>query len=161
MEMSKAFTSRWRYTFARTPHSTATDGIGSTAVAVGMVMSEYADWKTGSNIRPGHERLAAVVGVTKVAVKRSIKSLEIAGWIQTEQRGAFGRASVYKLRIPSLVDTVTGEISTSVTGSVGTTLGKRPGGRNGVVSVPLTGSVATTHLYQDLCAGTGLELVAA
>ena len=162
MAMSRSsFVSRWRHAFAWTPHGAAVDGIGPTAVAVALVMSEYADWKTGANIRPGHDRLAVVVGVTKAAIKRAIKSLEAAGWIENEQRGSFGRASVYRLAIPSLVDMGTGEVSAPVTGSPAIPWGSRAGHRNGVISTSVTGSLVTPHLCHDPCRPRALTLVAA
>lgn len=101
MNRSKSFPSTWRRAFSRFRHGAA--GISPTAVAVGFVMSEYADWTTGGNIRPGRKRLAETLGVDVATIGRCIQTLTRHGWIVTDQRGKFGSPSIYRLTIPPLI----------------------------------------------------------
>jgi DNA-binding transcriptional MocR family regulator len=137
------------------------DGLTPTSVAVGLVMSEYADWATGGDIRPGRDRLAAVIGVSIATVTRSITALHTTGWITTDEVGTFGRTSVYRLTIPPLVIITTGEITTPITGSPVSHLPARnrltseplraaQNRRNRLTGDDITGSPVSHHLYQDL-----------
>lgn len=153
MKAAVSFISRWQGTFARSRHGVQVDGLTPVAVAVGMVMSEYADWTTGENIRPGHKRVAEVVGTSLATVKRSVSALESAGWLGCDERGTFGRASVYRLTIPPLVDTVTGELSMPQAhrnGVTGDPVGDAAESRNGVIWAYVTGSPVTPHLYRPV-----------
>lgn len=144
MSRAKSFPSTWRRAFTRTRHGTPHDVLTPTAVAVGLVMSEYASWETGGGIRPGHARIATVVGVSQATVKRAVALLLESGWIAEQQRGGFGRASVFQLVIPPLVDERDGTISSPVTGSLVSPWGSR----NGVTGEPLTGSLVSHQLWR-------------
>ena len=159
--MPASFVSQWRRTFTKTSHGLTVDGISSTSVAVGLVLCEYADWQTGAGIRPGHERVARVVGASRATVKRSVAALVTAGWIESEDRGSFGRASTYRLTIPPLLVIGTGEITPPVTGSPMTPWGEVPETRNGVMGAHLTGSPMTHHLCQTYVRPRALRVVAA
>lgn len=163
MPMSKpsSFPSRWRYAFVRTPHRLDVDGISPTSVAVGLVMSEWADWRTGGNIRPGRKRIASVVGISVPTVTRSIAALSSAGWLATDQRGSFGLSSVYRLTIPSLANVTTGVITGPVSGSPmshSDTPNDSPQWLTGALS---SGSPMSHQLSQYLSRGRSLRLVAA
>jgi len=163
------FTSRWRRAFTRSRHGAPHDCLSPTAVAVGLVLSEYADWQTGTAARPGLERIATVVGTSHKTVVRSIAALVAAEWIERESRGTFGRATSYRLTIPSLVHLGTGEVSTPrnggtrdpvtgpPTGSPVTLLDAGATTRNQVTGVRVTGSRVTHYLCQDLCGGRALR----
>ena len=128
----RSFPAQWRQAFTRTLHGRQAagddgprrSGLSTTAIAVGFVLASYADTLTGENIRPGLERVAAGMGISVATVKRAVRDLHGAGWIATTEVGSYGRASVYKLTIPPLFDTATGEIPTP---------------RNGVTSDTVTG----------------------
>lgn len=174
------FTSRWRRAFTRTRHGAPHDCLTPTAVAVGLVLSEYADWDTGTGARPGLERIATVVGTSPKTVVRAVQALVAAEWLEREERGTFGRATSYRLTIPSLVHLGTGEVSAptkgsdqdvverprngvtgvpvalTVTGSLVSSLRRRASTRNGVTGVHVTGSLVSHHLCHDLYVGGAL-----
>jgi hypothetical protein len=158
---ASSFPARWRRAFTRTDHGRTVDGLTPTAIAVGLVLSEYADWATGSGIRPTRKRVAGTVGVSVAAVGRAVADLITAGWLATEERGSFGRPSTHRLTIPSLVILATGEVSAPVTGSPVRHLPTRnrltsaplsaPGAtRNRLTGAHVTGSLVRHHLCQDL-----------
>lgn len=161
------FTSRWRRVFARTRHGGRFDCLTPTSVAVGMVLSEYADWETGAGARPGLERLAEVVGTSQKTVVRCVQALVASGWIEREERGTFGRATSYRLTIPPLVHLGSGEVhgpSNGVTGvpvmdrSTGSPVSRldgRPSARNGDTGVHVTGTLVSHYLCHDLLARVG------
>jgi hypothetical protein len=162
--MSRAtasFPSRWRYVFVRAEHGLKVDGLNATSVAVGLVLSEFADWTTGGNVRPGHKMIARAIGTTLAPVKKSISALVSSGWLTIDDRGSFGRATTYRLVIPPLVSLTTGEITPPVTGSNLTPWEKPGEDRNGVVSACVTGSNLTPQLCQELRPARGLRVVAA
>ena len=147
--MSEPFATRWRRTFARSRHGKI-DGLTPTAVCVGFLLCEYGDWDTGANIRPGHRRIADTIGTTPATVKRSVSALVRSGWVDLEAHGSYGRASTYRLSIPSLVHPVTGTVTVPVTGTPVIPLRKRAVTRNGVTGVRLTGTPVTPHLYRPI-----------
>lgn len=150
MTRSKApgpsFPARWRKAFRNTAHGVSTDGLTPASVAVGLLLSEYADWETGGSIRPGHDRLSRTVGISRATVKRCVAALIRAGWIALDDRGSFGRASTYRLEIPPLVVITTGEIQPPVTGSPVSPLGEVAATRNGLTGAHITGSLVSHHL---------------
>lgn len=147
-----SFTAQWRRRFCRARHGDH-DGVGTVGVAVGLVLAEYADWATGENARPGLDRVADVVGCSTATVKRGIKMLVISGWIECTDRGSFGRASTYRLTIPPLVDTSSGEIHAPLTGAR-VIPWTRPGrDRNGLTGERVTGARVSHHLCHDLFGG--------
>jgi len=113
-----------------------------------MVMSEYADWDTGGDVRPGLERIAATVGVSVKTTKRCVTQLVTAEWLAIDARGSFGRATVYRLTVPALVNLSDGTVTPPVTGSLVSPLDGTPDTRNGVTGVHVTGSPMTPHLCQ-------------
>jgi hypothetical protein len=158
---SSSFPSRWRYRFVRTAHGTTVDGISPTAVAVGMVLSEYADWNTGGGIRPGRQRVAAVVGVSVPTVTRSIAALTSTGWIATDERGSFGKASTYRLTIPALEDKSSGVISLPVSGSPVSHSDARETAPQRLTGAHSTGSPVSHQLCMNYAGGRRLTAVAA
>ena len=155
------FVSRWRGAFTRTMHGLERDGLTPAAVAVGLVLADYADWHTGGGIRPGRKRVALTVGVSVATVGRCIAALVAAEWLATDERGSFGRSSTYRLTIPPQEKTDTGEITPPVIGSpvsllpdrnrlTGEPLKAAQTIRNRLTGAHPIGSPVSHHLYQDL-----------
>jgi hypothetical protein len=74
---------------------------------LGLVMGTYAN-ADGSNVRPGRERLAAVMGASMSVVDRGQKSLEELGFLDKVYKGhgagrgrSGGFASEFQLTVPS------------------------------------------------------------
>lgn len=77
--------------------------LSCTAKAVALTMSTYGT-PDGTNIYPGHLRLACNLGISESTVKRATSALVKHGWIVKVRTGSIGgtsnSANVYRLAIP-------------------------------------------------------------
>jgi hypothetical protein len=98
----------------------------STQYLVALEMSEFCDWGTGENCRPGVDKLAALTKLDRTTVMRARDDLEAAGWLELvgERGSTLGskRTNCYTLTLPTgcavpLVDPRTGRTLRPVTGS--------------------------------------------
>lgn len=71
----------------------------STVVAVGMVLSTYADLGTGSNARPARGTMAKGVGVGVDTVHRALGALCALGWLERVTSRP-GHPVSYQLTVP-------------------------------------------------------------
>ncbi|WP_372490576.1 helix-turn-helix domain-containing protein [Nocardioides bruguierae] len=69
---------------------------------VALVLSTYTN-ADGSKAHPSNALLVERTGTSKSTVSRSLKYLREHGWVTQESRGTggSGKASVYRLTIPS------------------------------------------------------------
>lgn len=77
--------------------------LSCTEKAVALTMSTYGT-PDGTNIYPGHVRLAINLGISESTIKRATSALVTHGWIVKVRTGSIGgtsnSANVYRLAIP-------------------------------------------------------------
>ncbi len=64
-------------------------------------IAKYADHETGQNVRPSNQTIADALGVTRKAINRAIKKMEIEGWL-TPTGKSFVGVIVYALTVPEV-----------------------------------------------------------
>jgi hypothetical protein len=64
-------------------------------IAIAQNLATYADGRTGTNIRPGHERIAEQTGLHSNTVRLGIRWLEDRGEIRCDKPGHRGSAACY------------------------------------------------------------------
>ena len=93
-------------------------GLHSGALLVGLLLADYADWRTGTGARPSQETLAAESGLTVRQVGRDLARLEAVGAIRCV--GRVNRVKVYDLVTGHLRPVTSEGNPTPVSGYVGT-----------------------------------------
>lgn len=75
----------------------------ATTRLVALALSRYADFDSGTNARPGFQRLADDCGAGLRTVERAVQELTAAGYLILDSRGSGGpkggRAAVYSLAV--------------------------------------------------------------
>ncbi len=76
-------------------------GLDPTAVAVGIVLAEFADWATGDNARPSHATIGECLGgLSSESIRKATRRLEAARLLRAKSRPTTGRVTVWRLTDP-------------------------------------------------------------
>lgn len=71
------------------------EAVPASVVAVALCLATYADGRWGTNIRPGHERVARETRLHLETVRKAIRWLEAHDELRCDKRGARGSAACY------------------------------------------------------------------
>lgn len=75
--------------------------LDTTAVAVGFVLAEHADYETGANARPSHATISEYLGgISSETIRKATSRLETAGLIRKTKKPSNNKATVWRLADP-------------------------------------------------------------
>lgn len=94
--------SDWEWAIVHCPN------VVKTTLAVGLALSRFASFETGTSCHPGQARVAALVGVSARAVRDCLPVLESLGWLHVHRQHVYkgdghqeNRPTEYWLTVPS------------------------------------------------------------
>lgn len=89
----------WQTALVKRSHA---EGLSPSVQHIALVLSTYSN-RDGTNAYPPIKTLVEVTGRSQSTVTRALRDLREKGWVRQESKGSGfgGRASVYRLTIPS------------------------------------------------------------